>query len=242
MNSKMKPQASQKNTKDLNDTSKVNAVIYCRVSSESDRQDNQRQTTELTEYAYRMGYNIVKVYEEKVSGLKKNADRPIFSKMLEDIDNSIEQGENKIEKILIWELSRIGRNVLQSLQNIQLLTEKKVGLYIKNFNLETLNADHSPNNLSMFMVQILFSVANMELEMTKNRMRSGYINHIKRNGTNSVGRRIGQIQNESKTLERHADILKLVRKGHSIRHIACITNKSVNTVLKVKKLQLSTNN
>lgn len=234
----MKHLSSQKNTKDLTDTPKVNAVIYSRVSSETERQDNQRQTRELTEYANRMGYNVIYIYEEKVSGLKKNADRPIFTKMLEDIDN----GEKKIEKILVWEISRIGRDVLQSLQNIQLFTEKKIGLYIKNFNLETLNDDKTPNSLSMFMVQILFSVASMELEMTKNRMRSGYQNHIKNNGTKSVGRKLGQIQVESKTLERHADVLKLVRKGHSIRHIACITNKSVNTVLKVKKLQLSTKN
>ncbi|MBX9779867.1 MAG: recombinase family protein [Chitinophagaceae bacterium] len=236
MESKNIQNLSQKISKDFNDTPKVNAVIYSRVSSESDRQDNQRQTSELLEYANRMGYNIVNIYEEKVSGLKMNSEKPIFSKMLDDIDNSIITNECKIEKILVWELSRIGRNVLQSLQNIQLLTDKKVGLYIKNFNLETLNEDYSPNSLSMFMVQILFSVANMELQMTKNRMVSGYKNHIEKYGTKSVGRKIGQVQVEAKTLERHGDVLKLLRKGHSIRDIACITKKSVNTVLKVKKL------
>jgi len=72
--------------------------------------------------------------------------------------------------------------------------------------------------------------------MTKNRMVSGYHHHIQKYGSKSVGRKIGQVQIESKTLERHADVLKLVRKGHSIRDIASITKKSVNTVLKVKKL------
>lgn len=236
MNSKIEKKMSQNISKDFNDTRRINAVIYSRVSSYSERQDTQRQTNELLDYANRVGYNIISVYEEKVSGLKKNIDRPIFSKMLEDIDQSFDSKDGKIEKILVWELSRIGRNVLQSLQNIQLLTEKKVGLYIKNFNLETLNEDYSPNSLSMFMVQILFSVANMELQMTKNRMVSGYKNHIQKHGTKSVGRKIGQVQVEAKTLERHGDVLKLIRKGHSIRDIACITKKSVNTVLKVKKL------
>ena len=236
MNSKIEKKMYQNISKDFNDTPKVNAVIYSRVSSESDRQDNQRQTSELLEYANRMGYNIVNIYEEKVSGLKRNSERPIFSRMLDDIDNSIMTNECKIEKILVWELSRIGRGVLQSLQNIQLLNEKKVCLFIKNFNLETLNDDKSPNSLSMFMVQILFSVASMELQMTKNRMVSGYHHHIQKYGSKSVGRKIGQVQIESKTLERHADVLKLVRKGHSIRDIASITKKSVNTVLKVKKL------
>jgi len=72
----------------------INAVIYSRVSSESERQDTERQTNELIDYAHRMGYNINKVYEEKVSGYKKNEDRPVFAKMLEDINaNQIEYCE-----------------------------------------------------------------------------------------------------------------------------------------------------
>jgi DNA invertase Pin-like site-specific DNA recombinase len=37
----------------------INAVIYSRVSSESERQDTERQTEELKDYADRMGYTIV---------------------------------------------------------------------------------------------------------------------------------------------------------------------------------------
>ena len=161
----------------------INAVIYSRVSSESERQDTERQTNELIDYAHRMGYTIVDVFEEKVSGFKKNEQRPVFSKMLEDI-----QIKN-IDKVLVWELSRIGRSVLQSLQNIQTLHDLKVGIYIKNFNLETLNEDKTPNSLSMFMVQILFAVASMESKMTLSRLKSGYKNHIKKHGSKSVGRK-----------------------------------------------------
>jgi len=161
----------------------INAIIYSRVSSESERQDTQRQTSELKEYANRMGYNVIEIYEEKVSGFKKNEQRPIFSKMLDDINT------NQIDKVLVWELSRIGRSVLQSLQNIQTLHDLKVGIYIKNFNLETLNDDKTPNSLSMFMVQILFSVASMESQMTLSRLKSGYKNHIKKHGSKSVGRK-----------------------------------------------------
>ena len=208
----------------------INAVIYSRVSSESERQDTQRQTTELKQYASRMGYNIVEVYEEKVSGFKKNEQRPVFTKMLEDINT------NQIDKILVWELSRIGRSVLNSLQNIQILHDLKVGIYIKNFNLETLNDDKTPNSLSMFMVQILFAVANMESKMTLARLQSGYRNHIKKHGSKSVGRKKGSIDSDEKILERHSDVARLLKRGLSIRNISAITNKSSNTVLKVKKL------
>jgi DNA invertase Pin-like site-specific DNA recombinase len=210
------------------------AVIYSRVSSEGNRQDTERQTNELKEYAKKMGYELVGVYEEKVSGFKKNEDRPIFSKMLEEIE------KGNIEKLLTWELSRIGRGVIQSLQNIQLLTDKKVSIYIKNFNLETLNDDKTPNSLSMFMVQILFSVANMEAQLTKSRMVSGYRNHIKNGG--KVGRKTGSIETEEETIQKHSDIVKLLKKKLTIRQISGLTNKSTNTILKVKstaiKLQM----
>ena len=208
----------------------INAVIYSRVSSDSERQDTQRQTTELKEYGNRVGYNIVEVYEEKVSGFKKNELRPIFSKMLEDIKT------NEIDKVLVWELSRIGRSVLNSLQNIQILNDLKVGIYIKNFNLETLNDDKTPNNLSMFMVQILFAVAAMESKMTLARLESGYRNHIKKYGSKSVGRKKGNTDSDDTILERHSDVVKLIKRNISIRNIAAITNKSTNTILKVKKL------
>lgn len=212
----------------------IKAVIYSRVSSEGNRQDNERQTNELIEYANKMGYKLVEVYEEKVSGYKKNEDRPIFSRMLEEIE------KGAIDKVLVWELSRIGRSVIQSLQNIQLLTDKKVSIYIKNFNLETLNDDKTPNSLSMFMVQILFSVSNMEAQLTKSRMVSGYRNHIKNGG--KVGRKSGSIETEEETIQKHSDVLKLLKKKLSIRQISGLTNKSTNTVLKVKstanKLQM----
>jgi DNA invertase Pin-like site-specific DNA recombinase len=211
------------------------AVIFSRVSSEGNRQDTERQTTELIEYADKMGYELIGVYEEKVSGFKKNEDRPVFSKMLDDLESQ------KIDKVLVWELSRIGRSVIQSLQNIQLLTDKKVSIYIKNFNLETLNDDKTPNSLSMFMVQILFSVANMESQMTKNRMESGYRAHIKKNGSKSVGRKLGSIETEEETIQKHSDILKLLKRKLSIRQISGLTKKSTNTVMKVRNSAIGLN-
>lgn len=208
----------------------IQAVIYSRVSSDSERQDTERQTLELKEYAHRMGYTLVDVYEEKVSGFKKNEQRPVFSKMLEDISSK------QIDKVLVWELSRIGRSVLQSLQNIQTLHDMKVSIYIKNFNLETLNDDKTPNSLSMFMVQILFAVASMESKMTLARLQSGYQNHIKKYGTQSVGRKKGSVDSDETIITRHSDVAKLLKRGISIRNINAITNKSTNTIMKVKKL------
>lgn len=56
----------------------MKAVIYARVSSTSDRQNTERQIADLTKYAEYKEMEILKVFEEKVSGAKKNSERPIF--------------------------------------------------------------------------------------------------------------------------------------------------------------------
>lgn len=205
----------------------VNAVIYSRVSSIGNRQDNERQTNELTEYATRMGYNLVGTYEEKISGFKKNEDRPVLSQMLKDIDRG------KIDKVLTWELSRIGRNVIQGLSFVEELNTRKVSLFIKNYNLETLYEDKSINPLTMFMIQILASVASMEAETTKSRFQSGYRNYINNGG--KVGRKTGHTISEEDLLKKYSEVVKLLKRGLSVRQVSKLTeNASTTTVMKVK--------
>jgi len=206
---------------------KVRVVIFSRVSSLS--QDYQRQTDELLDYASKVGYLVEKVFEEKISGAKKNEERKELMAMMEYIKN------NQIEKVLTWELSRIGRNAVQVLQVIEMLNEAKVSLYIKNYNLETLNSDGTVNPLSQFMVQILNSVNMMERQTIVQRLRSGYSQHIALN--RPVGRKPGvQVKPDSQFLQENKDVAKLLKQGYSVRKIMKLTNRSSGTVQKVKKL------
>ena len=205
----------------------VNTVIYSRVSSVGSRQDTERQTKELREYAIRMGYNLVGIYEEKISGFKKNEDRPVLTRMLNDIDRG------KIDKVLTWELSRIGRNVIQGLSFVEELNTRKVSLFIKNYNLETLYEDKSINPLTMFMIQILASVASMEAETTKSRFQSGYRNYINNGG--KVGRKPGHTISDEDLLKKYSEVVKLLKRGLSVRQVSKLTeNTSTTTVMKVK--------
>jgi DNA invertase Pin-like site-specific DNA recombinase len=214
---------------------KVNAVIFSRVSSTGDRQSNERQTNELKEYAQRMGYNLVGTYEEKISGFKKTDERVVLSQLLYDIDHGI-GGTIKIDRVLTSELSRIARNVLSALTVIEQLNSRKVSLYIMNHNLETLNPDQSINGLAMFLCQILAGVATMEAETTRNRFQSGYRNFIASGGR--VGRKQGAVSDED-FLANHKDVLKLLKRNLSIRQISGLTNnKSLTTIMKVKKTAL----
>jgi DNA invertase Pin-like site-specific DNA recombinase len=204
----------------------MRVVIQSRVSTAI--QENKRQIQELTEYASKMGWEVVKVFEETISGAKKNEERPVLNEMIAFIK------ANKIDKVLCWELSRIGRNSLEVLKTIQLLNENCISLYIKNYNIETLNDKCEVNPLSQFMVQILNSVSEMERTQIRSRIKSGYDSYRKNGG--KVGRKVGFRKDAEILLKEHKDIVKLLKQGYSVRKVMKLTEKSSGTVQKVKKL------
>ena len=206
----------------------MKVVIYSRVSTNI--QDYQRQTTELIEYSTKMNFEVVKIFEEKISGGLKNEERPQLLEMINFIKS------NKIEKVLCWELSRIGRNTIEVLKTIQLLNENCISLYIKNYNLETLNDNCEVNPISQFMIQILTSVSEMERTQIRQRMKSGYENHIKNGG--AVGRKTNYKKPTSTLLDENKDVVKLLKQGYSVRKIMKLCDKSSGTIQKVRKLIL----
>ena len=204
----------------------MKVVIYSRVSTSI--QDYKRQTEELKEYSQKMGWQVVKAFEEKISGAKNNEDRPKLMEMINYIK------ENQIDKVLCWELSRIGRNTIEVLKTIKLLNENCISLFIKNYNLETLTANCEINPLSQFMIQILTSVSEMEKTTIRQRVKSGYDSFRKAGG--KVGRKEGFRKDNEALLAEHKDVAKLLRQGLSVRKIMKLSDKSSGTIQKIKKL------
>lgn len=204
----------------------MRVVIQSRVSTIV--QENKRQIDELKDYASMKGWEVVKVFEETISGAKKNDERPVLNEMIDYIKT------NKIDKVLCWELSRIGRNSLEVLKTIQLLNENCISLFIKNYNIETLNESGEVNPLSQFMVQILTSVSEMERTQIRSRIKSGYDSYRKNGG--KVGRKVGYSKDKETLLGQHKDIVKYLRQGQSVRNVMKLTGKSSGTVQKIKKL------
>jgi DNA invertase Pin-like site-specific DNA recombinase len=204
---------------------KKKVVIYTRVSKLI--QDYERQINELLEYANKRGYKVVKVISEKISGGKRNDER----KGIIELMGLIEGG--KIDKVLVWELSRLGRNSFEVHKIINTLNEKKVSLYVKNYDLETLDAKGEIKPMAKFMIMILSEFAENERLNIKQRLQSGYKQY--RDGGGKVGRKTGAKENQEQFLEKHKDIQKLLKKEMSIRNVATLTGKSTKTVQKVKK-------
>jgi DNA invertase Pin-like site-specific DNA recombinase len=191
-------------------------------------QDNQRQIDELREYSQKMNFDVIKVFEEKISGGKKNEERPILLEMIQFVK------ENQINKVLCWELSRLGRNTIEVLTTIELLNGNCISLYIKNYNIETLNEKCEINPLSQFMIQILTSVSQMERTQIRQRIKSGYDSFRKNGG--KVGRKSGFTKDKETLLNQHKDVVKYLRQGQSVRNTMKLTNKSSGTVQKIKGL------
>ena len=204
----------------------MKVVIYSRVSTIT--QDYKRQTEELKEYSQKMGFQVVKTFEEKISGGKNNEDRPKLMEMINFIK------ENKIDKVLCWELSRIGRNTIEVLKTIKLLNDNCISLFIKNYNIETLNDKCEINPLSQFMIQILTSVSEMEKTTIRQRVKSGY-DQFRKNG-GKVGRKEGFRKDRELLLQEHKDVVKLLKQDYSVRKVMKLTDKSSGTIMKIKKL------
>ena len=204
----------------------MKVVIYSRVSTSI--QDYTRQTEELLEFSNKMNYEVVSTFEEKISGGKTNEERPELMKMINYIKS------NKIDKVLCWELSRIGRTTIEVLKTIQLLNDNCISLYIKNHNIETLNDKCEINPMSQFLIQILTSVSEMEKTQIRQRIKSGYESFRKNGG--KVGRKEGFKKDNETLLAEHKDVVKLLKQGYSVRKTMKLTDKSSGTIQKIKKI------
>lgn len=205
---------------------KVKAIIYARVSTAG--QDYDRQLAELKQYADRMGYDVVKTFSEKISGAKKVEERQAMTELLNYVE------VNKVDKVLIYECSRLSRRAVDFLSIIEIFNEKKISLYIHQNGLETLLPNGEINPIATLVLGILAQFNSMERSLIRSRMESGYNNY--RNNGGVVGRKTGYRKTNEQMILEYAEEIKLLKKGYSLRNISKITHTSVNTLRKLYAL------
>jgi DNA invertase Pin-like site-specific DNA recombinase len=203
-------------------------VILARVSTQA--QDYQRQVTELQEYCDRAGWEVTRVFANKVSGAKAVTERTEIVEMVEYIKS------NDVKRVVCLEISRLGRNTLEALKVINYLNEKGVSLYVKNYNLETL-IDGKVNPVASLICTILLEIASMERLTIKERMTSGrnqYIAKCKEQGI-KMGRPASYRKSDASYKEQYGKEISLLKKGISLRNVAQLTGTSVNTLRKLRQ-------
>lgn len=204
----------------------MKTVIFARVSTNV--QDYDRQVNELTVLAKSNGWSVEAVFAEKISEAKANTERTELLNMISYVES------NHIDKVLVTELSRLGRDTLQVLEVIEMLNKKEISLYIQNYAIETLTKEGKVNAMSQFLITILAEVARMERKTIRERVESGYNNYRANGG--KVGRKTGYKKAEEAMKTQYIEEIKLLRKGYSLRNISKLTGTSINTIRKCKSL------
>ncbi|RHI29865.1 DNA resolvase [Bacteroides intestinalis] len=203
------------------------AVIYARVSSVSDRQNTQRQIEDLARFASQNDYEVLKVSEEHISGATKNENRKV---LMESLNFCI---ANKVDCLLLSELSRLGRSTLQVLKSLEMLHESKVSVYIQNLGIYTLQPNGDVNPIASIMVTVLAEMANIERSNIVYRLNSGRESYIAKGG--KLGRKEGSIKSVVQKKEEYKEVITLLKRGYSVRNVAKLGTVSVSTVQRVKK-------
>ena len=125
------------------------AVIYARVSSVGDRQSTERQVADLGDYSTKNGLLVEQVFEEHISGAKRNDERAVLK---ECIDYAVTNG---VKVVLFSELSPCGRAVWEILETIKTLKDNNINAYFQKEGLSLFSADGKENPYLAVMVSVL---------------------------------------------------------------------------------------
>ena len=202
------------------------AVIYARVSSESDRQNTERQVEDLKRYISINDMELVATYEEKMSGAKEN--RPILTECVQYCIS------NHINTLCVSEISRLGRSVKIVVNTIDELTKAGVNIYIQNIQLNTLDNDGQPNPIAKIITAVLSSFSEIERNLIISRLQSGKKLALEKKNV-KFGRKVGSVKSKERKQEEYGKVIRSLRAGKSIRDTAAICGVSVSTVQRVKK-------
>lgn len=131
-------------------------VIYIRVSSERQVQGYslEGQKRYLKEWCEFEGMNVSQIYVEPGKSGKSISGREVFQQMLDDIAT----GNVKADYVVVFKLSRFGRNAKDILNSLTFIQRYGVNLICKEDGLD------SSTSMGKMMITILGAVAEMERE------------------------------------------------------------------------------
>ena len=174
---------------------KETAFIYCRVST--DKQDTERQLRELRQFSDNNNLEIVRVYEETMSGTKSLLGRKV---LLDEV------AKYKPKYFIIHDYSRFSRNVKTALQMKDELHKLDVCLWSIQTNMKSLDKDGTPNPIANLVFTQLLSVYEMENETRRKHIVSGLKNARAKGIT--LGRPKGSTEDKLQKYKKIVDTIK----------------------------------
>ena len=181
--------------------------------------------TELGAFCQSRNYGIAHTIATVISGRVRFPNRPDVQELL-----SMAKA-HKFEKVVVTEISRLGRNAADIRYILDALHQHGVSVVFKNLGIESLD-----NGIPSFGINIILAVyaelTQEEVRTLSERIKSG-LEHAKRKGKR-IGRPKGTMDSEA-LLNRYARMVRDLRSGLSIRKTAAIHDVCQATVIKVKK-------
>ncbi len=185
-------------------------AIYCRVSTSTKDQTTENQLLALKSYCERMGYEIVKIYEDEVSGAKTREKRPAYNEMCQDAFLK------KFDTIIGWDVSRFGRSMREFVSFLADMDDKGIGVIAVKNGLDTVSSS------GRMMMKLIGVLEEWNREMLIERTNAG-LARAKANGT-KLGRK------KTVTDDMTSKIIELRNAQKSIRAIASEVGVSTATV------------
>lgn len=142
----------------------MKVAIYCRVSTEEQTLEQQREPLISLCNSEKWEYDI---FEEKISGAK--ASRTELDKLMQGIR------KRKYSKVLVYKLDRLGRSLKHLIQLVEEFNKKDVHFICLNPNVDTKSAQ------GRFFIQIIGAVAELEREYIRERTKSK-LDYLKKKG------------------------------------------------------------
>ncbi len=171
------------------------------------------------------------VFFDKISGTVAFKDRPQAKQLV----NLVEEG--KVKEIHIEELSRIGRNVGDTITVCEWLDSKNVNVIVRNLGLQS-RPNGKPNPVWKIVSATMSSLYAMELENIKERTATGRLVYLQNGGV--LGRPKGSNETEMDFLKKKIsqNVIKSLEKGMTIREASKVNGVSTRTVMKIKKVAM----
>ena len=143
--------------------------------------------------------------------------------------------EGMVKEVVVEELSRLGRNTIDTLTTLKSFEEKGINVVVRGMgNLQSM-IDGKKNPIWNLITSVMSSLYELERENILERTEMGRKMYVMNGG--KLGRKIGSVENRKEFLQKDKTkkIVSLLEKGKSVRDISSRLGVSTKTIVKVRK-------
>ena len=169
------------------------------------------------------------LFDKGVSGKIPFSERTEGNKLTQLVN------DGKVSEVVVEELSRLGRNTIDTLTTLKFFEDNGVNVVVKSMgNLQSM-VNGKKNPIWNLITSVMSSLYELERENILERTEMGRKMYVMNGG--KLGRKVGTTENRSDFLkkEKTQKIVSLLEKGKSVRDISGRLGVSTKTVVKVRK-------